>query len=188
MERQEKMPSFPGLSQRPHEQDVIRIIEEYTPFVKSRAAFYQCRGLEKEDLFQEGMIGLISAIYRFDADFHVPFGAFAKICIDNKILAAVRQAGRLKNSPLDDSVPLDEADGKLPLSDDKVLWLQRLVEAKEQVASIKEKIELHLTKMERDILMLHLRGYSYEEIAGELHIDVKSVGNALYRVRKKLRK
>ncbi len=165
------------------EREVLQIIEEYTPFVRSRANFYAGKGAEADDLFQEGMIGLINAIYRFDSGYHVPFTAFAKVCVDNKILAAVKRAGRLNRVPLDDSVPLDEADEAL--SDEKAL--QHLVETKEQVERVKEKIELHLTKMERDILMLHLQGYSYEEIAGELGLSVKSVSNALYRVRKKLR-
>lgn len=165
--------------------EILQIIEEYTPFVRSRANLYAGKGTEADDLFQEGMIGLINAIYRFDSDYHVPFMAFAKVCIDNKMLAAVRKAGRLNRAPLDDSIPLDEVDGNDSLSDDK--GLQHLVEAKEQVELVREKIELHLTKMERDILMLHLQGYSYEEIAKELHLSVKSVDNALYRVRKKLR-
>ena len=86
------------------------LIQRYIPLVRLRAKTY-CKGvLDEDDLFQEGMIGLINAIYRFDSGYHVPFTAFAKVCVDNKILAAVKRAGRLNRVPLDDSVPLDEAD------------------------------------------------------------------------------
>ena len=148
-------------------------------------------GGESEDLVQEGMIGLLAAIREFDPQQGTSFRAYAEQCIRNRLYSAIRSASRLKHLPLNDSMPLEQ------LSDDPSSQLSAESEAfrrspEDQVLARESREELtqyiarYLSKMEKQVLDLFLEGLSYRDIARALRKDVKSVDNAVQRIRRKL--
>lgn len=159
---------------------LTKLISDFIPMVRYRAAKFKGNGLEIDDLFQEGMIGFLSAVEHYNTDLGTPFSAYAKICIDHRINTAVKTAGRLKHKPLSNYISIEEAEINTS-------QLQDAYEAKEQVQNINEQIHTNLSKLERKVLALFLNGLSYEQIASKLFISPKSVDNSLQRVRKKLK-
>ena len=148
-------------------------------------------GGDSEDLSQEGMFGLLSAIREFDPDLGVSFHSFAEHCIRMRLYSAVRSAARLKHLPLNDSMPLEQ------LSDDSSSQLsaapelfrrspEDLVLARESKEELKNLYSRCLSKMEKQVLDLYLTGLSYRDIARRLQRDEKSVDNAVQRIRRKL--
>ncbi len=165
------------------------LAERYAREVRMCARPYFLSGGDSEDLIQEGMIGLLSAIREYEPDKGAGFRTYARTCIQNRIRSAVRSAQRMKNAPLNDGVPLEEV-----LSDESQAlgthYYQRSPE--EQVLAReteKEFISTYsrcLSKLEAEILRLYLDGLSYEEMAGRSGRDVKAVDNAVQRIRRKL--
>ena len=148
-------------------------------------------GGESEDLVQEGMIGLLAAIREFDPQQGTSFRSFAEHCIRMRLYSAIRSASRLKHLPLNDSMPLEQ------LSDDPSSQVSAASEAfrrspEDQVLARESREELtryiarYLSKMEKKVLDLFLEGLSYRDIARALQKDVKSVDNAVQRIRRKL--
>lgn len=166
------------------------LVERYVRLVRicSRPLFLA--GGDSEDLLQEGMMGLLSAIREYEEDKQCSFKTFAEVCIRNRIHSAIRSAARKKHAPLNDGVPLDV------LSDESKSqgpqYLQR--DPEEQVLareSADEFISTYsrcLSKFESQILELYLSGLSYQEIGKELSRDTKAVDNAVQRIRRKLAK
>ncbi len=166
------------------------LVERYVRLVRicSRPLFLA--GGDSEDLLQEGMLGLLSAIREYEEDKQCSFKTFAEVCIRNRIHSAIRSAARKKHAPLNDGVPLDV------LSDESKSqgpqYLQR--DPEEQVLareSADEFISTYsrcLSKFESQILVLYLSGLSYQEIGKELSRDTKAVDNAVQRIRRKLAK
>ena len=167
------------------------LAERYAREVRMCARPYFLIGGDSEDLIQEGMIGLLSAIREYEADKGASFRTYAQICIRNRIRSAVRSSQRRKNAPLNDGVPLDDV-----LSDESqslgAHYYARSPE--EQVLARetdKEFISAYsrcLSKLEAEILDLYLDGLSYGEIAAASGHDVKAVDNAVQRIRRKLAK
>ena len=164
------------------------LAERYIRVVRVCARPYFLAGGDSEDLIQEGMIGLLSAIREYDAGKNASFKTYAEICIHNRIKSAIRSAARKKNAPLNDGVSLDEV-----LSDESQSlgqYFQRSPE--EQVLAReteKEFISAYsrcLSKLEAEMLDLYLAGLSYQEMAAETGRDVKAVDNAVQRIRRKL--
>ena len=148
-------------------------------------------GGDSEDLIQEGMFGLLSAIRQYDPEQGVSFRTFAEHCIRMRLYSAVKAASRLKHLPLNDSMPLEQ------LSDDPSSQLsaapelfrrspEDLVLARESKEELKELFARCLSKMEKQVLDLFLDGLSYRDIAKALDKDEKSVDNAVQRIRRKL--
>ena len=148
-------------------------------------------GGDSEDLSQEGMFGLLSAIREFDPSQGVSFRSFAEHCIRMRLYSAVKTASRLKHLPLNDSMPLEQ------LSDDPSSQLsaapelfrrspEDLVLARESKEELKELFNQRLSPLEKRVLDLFLDGLSYRDIAQVLHKDEKSVDNAVQRIRRKL--
>ncbi len=172
------------------------ILARYKNLVRSKARMYFLVGADKEDIIQEGMIGLFKAIRDFDRDRLVSFKGFAELCVKRQILTAVKTATRQKHMPLNTYVSLSnplndgESEGVLEeiLSNKIEADPERLFISKENAAFINDKIKEVLSELEKKVLMFYLEGKSYQEIAAILSKPQKSIDNALQRVKKKMEK
>jgi len=173
-----------------HETAVSLLISRYAPLAVFRAKKYRLPGFEPEDLVQDGLIGLLNAIRRYDATKGTMFSTFAYTCIDRSIISAVKRAMARGKIPAGQLVSIDDmGEGKLEeqLAALKENDPQILVEAKEADLKLQYKLKSLLSALEYDVLILYLYGRSYTEIAAKLGINPKTVDNALQRVRSKLR-
>lgn len=173
------------------------LLARYRNFARAKARSYFLTGSDKEDVVQEGMIGLFKAIRDFDLGQETPFRAFAELCISRQILTAIKTANRHKHQPLNSSVSLDApifgedsestvADGIMApatLSDPA-----ELVISAQEIEAMRDSMTSSLTDLEGDVLRLYMDGKSYEEIAGALGNHVKSIDNALQRIKRKLQR
>lgn len=172
------------------------LINKYQNFVKAKAKSYFLIGADKEDIYQEGMIGLYKAIRDFKADKLSSFKAFAELCVTRQIITAIKTATRQKHIPLNTYVSLskpiydEESDRTLLdiLSSIKVSDPEELVISKEEMDHIEAEIGEVLSDLEMEVLMSYLDGKSYQEIACDLDRHAKSIDNALQRVKRKLEK
>ncbi len=170
------------------------IINKYRNFVRAKARSYFLIGADREDIVQEGMIGLYKSIRDFRGDKLSSFKAFAELCITRQIITAIKTATRQKHIPLNSYVSLDkpiydeESDRTLldVICGSKVTDPEELIINQEEFSDIEEKLGELLSELERQVLMLYLDGRSYQEIAVELNRHVKSIDNALQRVKRKL--
>ena len=163
------------------------LINKYRNFVRAKARSYFLIGADREDIIQEGMIGFYKA---------VSFRAFAELCVTRQIITAIKTATRQKHIPLNSYISLnkpiydEDSDRTLldVLSGAKVSDPEELVISQEEFVDIEKKMEEILSDLEWQVLMSYLDGKSYQEIAAELHRHVKSIDNALQRVKRKLEK
>ena len=172
------------------------LLNKYKNFVRSKARSYFLVGADHEDIVQEGMIGLYKAIRDYRPDKLSSFRAFAELCITRQIITAIKTATRQKHIPLNNYVSLNK-----PLYDeesDRTL-LDVIIEGRtsdpeemiinmENVGNIRTKINEVLSGLEQEVLNAYLDGKSYQEIAESLGRHVKSIDNALQRVKRKLEK
>ena len=172
------------------------LISKYENFVKSKAKSYFLIGADKEDIYQEGMIGLYKAIRDFNPEKLSSFKAFAEVCVTRQIITAIKTATRQKHIPLNTYVSLnkpiyeEESERTLldVLSGIKISDPEELMISKEQMNYIETKIEEVLSSLELEVLNSYLEGKSYQEIACDLERHSKSIDNALQRVKRKLEK
>ncbi|QNO16646.1 RNA polymerase sporulation sigma factor SigH [Alkalicella caledoniensis] len=170
------------------------IINKYKNFVRSKARSYFLIGADREDIIQEGMIGLYKAIRDFKGDKLTSFKSFAELCVTRQIITAIKTATRQKHIPLNSYVSLnkpifdEDSDRTLLdiLSGIKITDPEELMINQEEYIDIEKKMGEILSGLERKVLMLYLEGKSYQEIAEELRRHVKSIDNALQRVKRKL--
>lgn len=170
------------------------LIHKYRNFVRAKARTYFLIGADKEDIVQEGMIGLYKAIRDFKGDKLSSFKAFAELCITRQIITAIKTATRQKHIPLNSYISLDkpiyddESDRTLMdvISGAKILDPEVLFINQEEFDDIELKMAELLSDLERKVLALYLDGQSYQEISEELNRHVKSIDNALQRVKRKL--
>lgn len=170
------------------------LIKKYKNFVRFKARSYFLIGADREDIIQEGMIGLYKAIRDYKPDKLSSFKAFAELCITRQIITAIKTATRQKHIPLNSYVSLnkpiydEESDRTLldVISGHKITDPEELMICKEELVHIEGKIGEILSDLESKVLMLYLQGRSYQEIAGDLNRHVKSIDNALQRVKRKL--
>lgn len=158
------------------------IIRRHKSTVEIIASKYQNNFLERDDLIQEGYIGLYAAIKSFNSSKNTKFITYASRCISNAIKSALSKISRMKDIPQSNVISLDDdsIDTKACLSaEDEYL-------AKESVNIITARIYEELSHFESDVLHLHLSGLSYIEIGDKLGKSAKAVDNALQRIRKKL--
>jgi RNA polymerase sporulation-specific sigma factor len=169
-----------------------QLVRRYSRLVRSAARPLFLAGGDSEDLIQEGMMGLLSAIRDFDPDMNTSFRTYAEICIRRRLFSAVKSASSLKHIPLNDGVPLDEIlseDGSALLMPDTELHRripEEQVLARESKSEIVSAFSRCLSKFEREVLRLYLGGLSYQEMAEETGKSEKSIDNAVQRIRKKL--
>lgn len=172
------------------------LISKYENFVKAKAKSYFLIGADKEDIYQEGMIGLYKAIRDFKADKLTSFKAFAEICVTRQIITAIKTATRQKHIPLNTYISLnkpiyeEESDRTLidVLSEFKITDPEELIIGKEQLKHIEMEMAKVLSDLEMEVLQSYLDGKSYQEIACDLDRQAKSIDNALQRVKRKLEK
>lgn len=170
------------------------LINKFRHFVRMKARSYFLIGADKEDIIQEGMIGLYKAIRDFRSDKLSSFRAFAELCIIRQIITAIKTATRQKHIPLNSYVSLDkpiydeESDRTLMdvLTGNGVDDPEDLIIHNEEFQYMEEKMGEVLSELEREVLALYLDGQSYQEISEKLERHVKSIDNALQRVKRKL--
>ena len=172
------------------------IIKKYKNFVKAKAKSYFLIGADKEDIIQEGMIGLYKAVRDFDASKTNSFKGFADIFITRQIITAIKTATRQKQIPLNSYISLNK-----PVYDEEsertlldiiatsiVTDPEELIISKEELKHIESKMNELLSDLELQVVEYYLNGKSYQYIADKLKRDVKSIDNALQRVKRKLEK
>lgn len=172
------------------------LINKYRNFVKAKAKTYFLIGGDKDDIFQEGMIGLYKAIRDFRPDKLSSFRAFAELCITRQIITAIKTATRQKHIPLNSYVSLnkpiydEESDRTLMdiLSTIHISDPEEVIISNEERCKIKNKMSEVLSDLEMEVLRCYLDGKSYQEIACDLDRHAKSIDNALQRVKRKLEK
>ena len=171
------------------------IINKYMNFVRMKFKAYFLAGADREDVLQEGMIGLYKAIRDFDKDKKVMFKTFAELCITRHIITAVKYATRKKHIPLNGYVSLDKPETDYTYFESTNFWREQkdldpeqIMIEKENVRGMEGQIDKLLSPFEAQVLMYHLNGYSYSKTAELLNKEPKSVDNALQRIKKKLEK
>lgn len=172
------------------------LITKYEYFVKLKAKSYFLIGADKEDIYQEGMIGMYKAIRDFRPDKLSSFKAFAELCVTRQIITAIKTATRQKHIPLNTYVslnkPMYEEDCERTLLDVlagiKITDPEEVVISKEEIAHIEGEMEKTLSELEMEVLTSYLDGKTYQEIACDLDRQAKSIDNALQRVKRKLEK
>lgn len=183
------------LAQQEHDENAIEyIVSKYKNFVKSKARTYFLVGADRDDIIQEGMIGLYKAARDFRGDKLASFRAFAELCITRQIITAIKTATRQKHIPLNSYISLNkpiyetESDRTLQdiLAGIRVSDPEELVISREEFADIELKMNEILSDLEWQVLTAYLDGKSYNEMSKELHRHVKSIDNALQRVKRKL--
>ena len=174
-------------------EDVLYI--RYKQVVRSKARTYFLVGADREDIIQEGMIGLYKAVSDYEFGKQASFRAFAELCITRQIITAIKSATRKKHIPLNTYVSLsrpvyEDGDGERTLID--VLETTRISDpeealiGRESYEAVARDIENALSKLEREALSLYLQGLSYQQIAAAMGRSTKCVDNAIQRVKKKL--
>ena len=205
-------PSFPAGSSQAYQdmsdEDVVLLCREgdsvavefllnkYKNFVRSKARSYFLIGADHEDIVQEGMIGLYKAIRDFRPEKLSSFRAFAELCITRQIITAIKTATRQKHIPLNSYVSLnkplydDESDRTLMdvCAEGHSANPEEMLISQEDLAGIHRRIDEVLSGLEQEVLAAYLAGKSYQEIADNLGRHVKSIDNALQRVKRKLEK
>ena len=175
-------------------QDIL--LARYKELVKKKTSLYYMAGAERDDIVQEGMIGLFKAIrdYRFDQK--ASFKVFAELCINRQIISAIKGANRQKHRPLNSYVSLDKPfydDGKERtlmdmLGGSRSVDPENLIVDQEASKDIEKNVLAMLSAMEWETLCAYLDNKSYQEIASEMERSTKSIDNALQRVKRKLEK
>jgi RNA polymerase sporulation-specific sigma factor len=170
------------------------LINKYKNFVRAKARSYFLIGADREDIIQEGMIGLYKSIRDFRPDKLSSFRAFAELCITRQIITAIKTATRQKHIPLNSYISLnkpiydEDSDRTLldVISGTKITDPEELIISQEEFDDIENKMSEILSDLEWQVLIFYLEGKSYQEIAVDLDRHIKSIDNALQRVKRKL--
>lgn len=170
------------------------LINKYKNFVRAKARTYFLIGADREDIIQEGMIGLYKAIRDYRYDRQASFRAFAEICVTRQIITAIKTATRQKHIPLNSYVSLNKPvfDEESERTLGEVVITEKdgnpedLFINQENLMDIESTMNKILSPLEQEVVGLYLEGKSYQEIAEQLDRHVKSVDNALQRVKRKL--
>jgi len=182
------------LAQEPDGAALEYLLNKYKNFVRSRARSYFLIGADHEDIVQEGMIGLYKAIRDFKTDKLSSFRAFAELCITRQIITAIKTATRQKHIPLNSYISLnkpiyDEENDRTLLdviSEEIQSNPEELLISQEDLMLIEGRIGEMLSPLEKQVLLRYLDGKSYQEISDELGRHVKSIDNALQRIKRKM--
>ena len=172
------------------------LLGKHKNFVRSKARSYFLIGADHEDIVQEGMIGLFKAVRDYMPERLSSFRAFAELCITRQIITAIKTATRQKHGPLNSYVSLnkpiydEESDRTLMdvIVEGRAQNPEELIIGREDMISIRDRVDKVLSGLEQDVLNSYLDGKSYQEIADKLGRHVKSIDNALQRVKRKLEK
>lgn len=187
-------------AQEGEEEAMAYLMEKYKSMVRALSRPLFLMDGDKDDLLQEGMIGLFKAIRTYDAGKETSFETFANLCISRQLYSAIKLSNRQKNIPLNSYVSIDMADGEDAANDlERILlsnrtgvsWQQNpeeIVIGEENAKNTKRRLFSRLSKMETQVLNLFLKGLTYQEIAEKLGKTPKTIDNALQRIKAKLRR
>ena len=172
------------------------ILEKYRNFVRAKSRTYFLIGADREDIIQEGMIGLYKAIRDYKTDSASSFRSFADLCITRQIITAIKTATRQKHIPLNSYISLNrpayEEEGENTLLETIVekhrFDPEEIMINKERFRILEEKLVATLSKYESMVLKRYISGHTYTDIAAELGKSEKSIDNALQRIKKKIEK
>ena len=180
------------------DETVDYIMNKYKDLVRKKAASMYILGADRDDLIQEGMIGLFKAVRDYDAGRDASFSTFADLCISRQMYSAIKSLSRKKHMPLnsyisiyasrEDSVQGSDVSLEEILESDSNLIPEQYVLDQENLKILEENIDKDLSELERQVLDLYITGMSIKKIAGVLGRDEKSTDNAMQRVRAKLKK
>lgn len=184
------------LAQQSDEPALEYLLGKYKNFVRAKARSYFLIGAGHEDIVQEGMIGLFKAVRDYRPDKLSSFRAFAELCVTRQIITAIKTATRQKHIPLNSYVSLnkpvfdEESDRTLLdlITEVRVTNPEDLIIGREEFVKMEGQLGDILSRLEWDVLTAYLDGRSYQEIARDLHRHVKSIDNALQRVKRKIEK
>ena len=170
------------------------LLERYKELVNIKVGKYYIVGAEREDTVQEGMIGLFKAIKCFDAQKQNSFKTFANICIERQLITAIKTSNRQKHMPLNSYLSLNNSAYDNEDNDEELIntFDSKTIEdpldtlmKKEYYEQIESTIDKTLSGFEKQVLNRYIKGESYVDIAAKLDAPVKSVDNAIQRIRKK---
>jgi RNA polymerase sporulation-specific sigma factor len=172
------------------------LLNKYKNFVRMKAKSYFLIGADREDLIQEGMIGLYKAVRDFRADKLSSFRGFAELCVTRQIITSIKTATRQKHIPLNQYIslnkPIYDEDGERTLLDvmasAQMSDPEELVINQETSEDIKSQLQKNLSDLESQVLLSYLEGKSYQEMARDLNRHTKSIDNALQRIKRKIEK
>ncbi|MDV5062393.1 RNA polymerase sporulation sigma factor SigH [Veillonella sp. YH-vei2232] len=175
---------------------MAHLVNKYKNFVRSKARSYFLVGADRDDIIQEGMIGLYKATRDFDYERQASFRAFAELCVTRQIITAIKTATRQKHMPLNSYISLnkpvytEESERTLMdmIANVRVSDPEELIITREEFADIEKNMTYLLSELEWHVLLGYLDGKSYQEMAGETDRSIKSIDNALQRVKRKLEK
>ena len=172
------------------------LMNKYKNLVRSRARTLFLVGADKEDLIQEGMIGLYKAIRDYKAEKNISFRNFAELCINRQMYSAIKGSNTKKNQPLNNYISFDSMENSeeqespmeqlLGISFEKNQNPEKIVIDKESADVLEYTLVGHLSKMERQVLQFYMKDMNYNQIAAALGKEPKAVDNALQRIKKKL--
>ncbi|MDQ3985093.1 MAG: RNA polymerase sporulation sigma factor SigH [Actinomycetota bacterium] len=174
---------------------IDELLTRYRHYARAKARSYFLAGADREDIVQEGMIGLYKSIRDFEPEHNTAFRAFAELCITRQIITAIKTATRQKHMPLNSYVSLnkpvtDTDTEERPLAEalvsESIGDPAEVIISAEEIASIKTSVDELLSNLETEVLQLYMDGKSYQEIADILGRHVKSIDNALQRIKRKL--
>lgn len=169
------------------------VLVRYQPLVYKKSRPYYLAGGDDDDVIQEGLIGLYKAVISFDKSKFPLFNVFAGVCIERRIMSAVKKASRIKHNPLNSYVSLSDTDTTANIeltgaavdnadtSNPETIFIER-----EDMSGLEGKINNALSPFEMQVFMYHFNGHSYKETAQILDRDVKAIDNAMQRIKKKL--
>ena len=163
---------------------MAHLISAVTPIARAKASGFANARISNEDLMQEGMLGFLDAVKRFDSSKGVPFRAFAEACINNRIISAVRKNFNSKNAALSNAVSFEAETADIVADSDPA----DIVSDKFETEYLSELLNSGLSDFEKKVIDLRLQNKSYSEIAEELGKSEKSVDNALQRIKSKMRR
>src|SRR5579875_1704899 len=171
------------------------LLGRYRRFARSKARSYFLVGADPDDIEQEGLIGLYKAARDYRPDRQASFRAFAELCVTRQVISAIKAATRHKHQPLNRYVSIsgvrgsdDPAEGAVEemLGDHRACDPADEVVSQEQIAAIRRSMSESLSTLEVEVLRLYVEGKSYNEIGSHLGRHVKSIDNALQRIKRKL--
>ena len=172
------------------------LMNKYKNLVRSRARTLFLVGADKEDLIQEGMIGLYKAIRDFKAERNISFRNFAELCINRQMYSAIKGSNTKKNQPLNNYISIDSMEPSeeqespveqlLGINFEKNQNPEKIVIDKESADVLEYTLVGHLSEMERQVLQYYMKDMNYSQIAAALGKEPKAVDNALQRIKKKL--
>ena len=163
-----------------HNASVV-LLRRYMTLIKMRASAFYNGSIEMDDLVQEGIISFYLGIRNYDSSLS-SFPTFARLCVDRGIISVIRSYARKKHIPQDKLVPIEDASAETSSSSPEDI----LIEA-EDVTALEYNIKVLLSKLEYKVFLLYLHNYSRAEIAKQLQLSEKSVGNTIYRIKKKMK-